>query len=387
MAKLDRATIAKLPDPPAGKFDIVHWDEDVPGLGLRVLKSGSRSWVVRYRVGRRQRVITLGKVALLSPGQARIKASEILAKAKLGEDFSTEVRSKKANTGATLAALIELYVARYVDNNQKLSTRTETKRLLSTKWKPLHDLAITEINRQLVAERLTKLEIETSAITRNRARAALSRLFTWAMEEGLAEHNPVVDTAKRPETTRDRVLLADELKAIWLATAGPGDHNAIIRLLMLTGQRREEVAAIGWRELDLKKALWSIPSERTKNGRPHDVPLSSHAVAIFDQIPDRAERDLIFGEGEGPFSGWSKSKERLDRRSGVSNWRLHDLRRTLVTGMAEIGIQPHVIEAVVNHVSGHKAGVAGIYNRATYAEEKRAALQTWADHLDVILGH
>ena len=229
--------------------------------------------MVRYRVGRRQRVITLGKVALLSPGQARTKASEILAKAKLGEDFSTEVRSKKADTGATLTALIELYVARYVDKNQKQSTRTETKRLLSTKWKPRHDLTVTEINRQLVAERLTKLEIETSAITRNRARAALSRFFTWAMEEGLAEHNPVVDTAKRPETTRDRVLLADELKAIWSATAGPGDHNATIRLLMLTGQRRGGGAAIGWRELDLKKALWSIP--------PRGPKMAAHMMSLF----------------------------------------------------------------------------------------------------------
>ena len=386
MAKLDRNTIGKLPAPTGGKFDVVHWDDDLPGLGLRVLQSGTRSWVVRYRVGRRQRVITLGKMSILSPGQARSKASEILSKAKLGEDISTEIRSKKTATGATLLDLVEIYIKRYAEKNQRPNTRVETKRLLYVKWKPLHHLAISQVNRQLVAERLAKIEIETSAITRNRARAALSRLFTWAMQEGLAENNPVVDTAKRSEAARDRVLSADELTAIWSATSGPGDYNAIVRLLMLTGQRREEVAGAHWRELDFEQSLWRIEGERTKNGRPHVVPLSSAALSIFAQLSSSADRNLVFGSGQGPFSGWSKSKERLDRRAGIVNWRLHDLRRTLVTGMAEIGIQPHVIEAVVNHISGHKAGVAGIYNRATYSTEKMQALQAWADHIEGIVG-
>lgn len=385
MAKLDRNTIGKLPAPIGGKFDIVHWDNDLPGLGLRILKSGSRSWVVRYRVGRRQRMITLGKMSLISPGQARTKAGEILAKAKLGEDVSAEIRSKKAASGATLDELIALFISRYVEKNQKPNTRTETKRFLLVKWKPLHQLAVKEVTRQVVAERLAKFEMDTSAITRNRARAALSRLFTWAMEEGFAEHNPVVDTAKRPEASRDRILSADELKAIWSATSGPGDYNAIIRLLLLTGQRREEVAAAGWHELDLGNSLWRIAPERTKNSRPHDVPLSSTALSILEQLPRRVGRDLVFGDRKGPFSGWSKSKERLDHRSNLTGWRLHDLRRTLVTGMAELGVQPHVIEAVVNHVSGHKAGVAGVYNRATYSQEKRKALQEWADYLFSII--
>ncbi|MGI9449223.1 MAG: tyrosine-type recombinase/integrase, partial [Geminicoccaceae bacterium] len=293
MAKLDRNTIGKLPAPSGEKFDVVHWDDDLPGLGIRILKSGSRSWVVRYRVGRRQRVITLGKMSLLSPGQARTKAGEILAKAKLGEDVSTEIRSKKAAAGATLEELIDLFITRYVEKNQKPSTRTETKRLLLVKWRPLHQSAVKEVTRHVVAERLAKIELETSAITRNRARAALSRLFTWAMEEGFAEHNPVVDTAKRPEASRDKILSGDELKAIWLATSDPGDYNAIVRLLLLTGQRREEVAAIGWHELDLDNSLWRIAPERTKNSRPHDVPLSSPALLILEQRPKRIDRELV----------------------------------------------------------------------------------------------
>jgi integrase len=298
MTKLDRTTIGKLPPPDDGKFDVVHWDDDLPGLGLRVLRSGSRSWVVRYRIGRRQRVITLGKMALLSPGQARTRAGEILAKAKLGEDVSTEIRSRKANVGATLEGLIELFISRYVEKNQKPATRTETKRLLRMKWKPLHQLAVNEVTRNLVAEQLAKIEMDASAITRNRARATLSRMFTWAMEEGLAENNPVVGTAKRPETSRDRILTADELKAIWLATSGLGDYNAIVRLLLLTGQRREEVAAIGWSELDFENSLWRIAPERTKNKRPHDVPLSSAALSILEQRPARWPRsDLRRSQG------------------------------------------------------------------------------------------
>ena len=135
-----------------------------------------------------------------------------------------------------------------------------------------------------------------------------------------------------------------------------------------------------WSEIDLDAEVFTMSAERTKNKRSHSVPLSMQALDILRTTPMRANRDLLFGEGKGSFSGWSRSKQRLDQRSGVGDWTLHDLRRSAVTGMAELGCQPHVIEAVVNHVSGHKAGVAGIYNRATYAAEKRVALQMWADH-------
>lgn len=385
MPKLDRNAIAKLPGPPTSKFDIVHWDDELPGLGLRILKSGTRSWVVRYRVARRQRVVTLGKIAMLSPGQARAKASEILAHAKLGKDFQAEKQSLKSNGDRlTFGNLMGQFLSRYADIAQSQKTRSETRRLLA-KWHHLDVVPVEDVMRSTIAEGLGKVEQESGLVTRNRTRSALSRLFSWALEEGLAEHNPVVGTARRPEKPRERVLSDDELGAIWSATVNPGDHNAIVRLLMLTGQRREEVAAARWTEIDTKSALWRIPAERTKNKRAHEVPLSKHALAIFGSLARREARDLIFGEADGPFSGWSKSKERLDRRSGVLSWTLHDLRRTVVTGMAEIGVQPHIVEAVVNHVSGHKSGVAGIYNRATYAEEKRNALKKWAEHLAPIV--
>lgn len=140
-----------------------------------------------------------------------------------------------------------------------------------------------------------------------------------------------------------------------------------------------------WQELDLEGAVWCLPAERTKNGKAHDVPLTEATTEILRNRERRDDRDLVFGQGKGSFSGWSQAKARLDAHSGVSGWRVHDLRRTVVTGMAELGIQPHVIEALVNHLSGHKAGVAGIYNRAVYAAEKREAAAVWANHIDKIV--
>ncbi|MGI9509639.1 MAG: site-specific integrase, partial [Geminicoccaceae bacterium] len=154
---------------------------------------------------------------------------------------------------------------------------------------------------------------------------------------------------------------------------------------LLTGQRREEVAGMCWKELDLERGLWSLTADRTKNGQAHDVPLSDMALGILKGLRERGGRELIFGEGKGAFSGWSQAKMRLDRRSGVSGWRVHDFRRTVVTGMAELGVQPHIIEAAVNHLSGHRAGVAGIYYRATYATEKTNAMNRWAHHVGTVV--
>jgi integrase len=202
----------------------------------------------------------------------------------------------------------------------------------------------------------------------------------------LTEANPVIGTNRAvDEISRDRVLSDQELTAIWRACRDD-DFGRIVRLLMLTGQRREEVGGMAGAEISFPQARWSIPRERTKNGRPHEVPLSSSAVEVIRSSPLATSRDLLFGEGRGPFQGWSKAKAALDRRidqSGakVAPWRLHDLRRTVATRMAELGVLPHVVEAVLNHISGHKAGVAGTYNRALYSAEKRQALELWAEHV------
>jgi integrase len=205
------------------------------------------------------------------------------------------------------------------------------------------------------------------------------------MREGLSDGNPVIGTNRAAdERSRDRVLSDEELAVIWGACRDD-DFGRIVRLLILTGQRREEVGGMTWGEVDLARGLWTIPSARTKNGRAHEVSLPASAADLLGQTGLALRSGSLFGEGRGSFQGWSKAKAALDRRisssgNAVEPWRLHDIRRTVATRMAELGIQPHIIEAVLNHVSGHKAGVAGVYNRALYTAEKRKALELWGEH-------
>ena len=207
------------------------------------------------------------------------------------------------------------------------------------------------------------------------------------MGEGLAEHNPVIGVNRAKENVRERVLDAKELRLLWCALPD-NDYGAIVKLLILTGQREGEIA--GLRRSESREDAILLPGSRTKNHRQHLVPLSAVARAIIDdqlarQLDDK--RELIFGRSQGPFSGWSKSKKRLEAAIKSANgkafphWQLHDLRRSFATHAAGIGIQPHIVESILNHQSGFRSGVAGVYNRATYDAEKRTALDRWAEHL------
>jgi integrase len=185
--------------------------------------------------------------------------------------------------------------------------------------------------------------------------------------------------------SRDRVLTDTELVAIWNACR-EDDYGHIVRLLMLSGQRRNEVGGMSWSELNLEQETWCIPGARTKNKRAHTIALPHGALAIIAKAERLANKDHLFGTGRDGFGGWSRAKAALDRRidkarGTMAAWTIHDLRRTVATGMADLGVLPHVIEAALNHISGHKAGVAGVYNRSSYERETRAALARWADHL------
>ena len=247
------------------------------------------------------------------------------------------------------------------------------------------------ITRADVAGQLSRIANENGRYASNRARAALSALFAWAIAEGLVETNPVIGTRKATEEkTRDRVLTDDELALIWTQTS-QGDFGAIIRLLILTGQRREEVAAMTWPEINFQTNFWMIEANRTKNGRANQIFLSEAASNILINRLRSIDRDLVFGS-RGPFSGWSKAKKALDARiaalnggNGLKEWRVHDIRRTVATRMAELGVLPHVVEAVLNHMSGHQSGVAGVYNHASYLPEKMAAARLWADHVAFVV--
>ncbi|MBD2746948.1 tyrosine-type recombinase/integrase [Microvirga sp. BT688] len=388
--RLTKPNIAKLELPP-GKSEAIFFDDALPGFGLRIRAGGKRVWIAQYRVGKQQRRVTIGSVGTLSADKAREEARNILAKVHLGGDPQTEKVENRARASITLGTVAKRYLEEYAQPNLKTRSYEEVERHLTRHWSLLRDLPIHKIHRATVAGRLAEIARENGPFASNRARASLSALFSWAMGEGLADLNPVTGTNKATEEiSRDHVISAPELAAIWNACRDD-DYGRIVRLLILTGQRRDEVGSMDSAEIDLTAKSWTIPKARTKNGLSHTVPLSDIALEILENASCRNGRSLIFGEGEGGFQGWSKAKAALDARirnagESVRPWRLHDIRRTVATSMAGLGVLPHVIEAVLNHISGHKSGVAGIYNRATYAREKREALEAWAAHIVRLVG-
>jgi integrase len=385
--RLNRQSVAALSIPP-GKPYLIVWDDALPGFGVRVNPTG-KVWVVQYRAGGKSRRETIGRVELIALDAARDAARKKLARVRLGADPHAERAEARARAAVTFGIVVERYL---INAKARLKRRSfeELERHLRKHWGPLHPIPLHKVARDVIASRLEDIAVQNGPVASNRARAAISALFSYALGTGIADSNPVIGTIKAAEEARrDHVISEAELAAIWPACA-QSDHGRIVKLLLLTAQRRDEVADMRWSELDLNRALWTIPRERTKNGLMHEVPLSDLAMRVLSEASHRYGRDLVFGDGAGGFSGWSKAKARFDeslRRHGVAvrPWRLHDLRRTAATGMAVLGVQPHVVEAVLNHVSGHKAGVAGIYNRAQYTIEKRDGLDRWARHVETIL--
>jgi len=378
--RFTRQAVADLTIPEGKPYQIV-WDEALPGFGVRINPT-NKVWVVQYRAAGKSRRETIGRVDAVTLDDARKRARASLARAHLGADPQAQKAEERARAAVTLGAVSTRYL-KDAERRLRLRTYEEAERYLNKHWKPLGGLALHKIRRADVAARLGEIAEQHGLFAANRGRAVLSAMFAWAIGEGLADSNPVIGTNKATEyVSRDHVLRDAELAAIWNACRDD-DYGRIVRLLILTAQRRDEVGAIAWGELDLQSALWSVPKERTKNGLPHDVPLSSAALEVLHPVPERAGRSLVFGEGKGGFQGWSKAKAALDKRISetgvkVRPWRLHDIRRTVATRLGDLGTLPHVVEAILNHVSGHKAGVAGVYNRATYAKEKREALDAWA---------
>ena len=379
-----------------GKTEEIVFDEEIPGFGLRLRAAGSRTFVFQYKLGNKQRRMSLGKASASTLDGARKSAKNLYARAQLGEDPAGEKVVAKATAGETFEAAITSFITWQKTRRRgngvvglKPRSLQEIERHLLSHAKPLHKLQLSKIKRSDIATCIATVGKHSGEIAGNRVRTTLSSLFSWAMTEGLVDANPVVGTRRHEEAERDRVLTNDELRTIWAALEN--DHyGAIVKLLALTGQRKGEIAGLRWSEI--RDGVIELPADCTKNHRPHSVPLSEQARAILAAQPKRTDRDgelrdFIFGFGEGAFSGWSGCKESLDERIAkaakkpMPDWVLHDLRRTVATRMADLGVQPHVIEAVLNHVSGHKAGVAGIYNRSTYEREKTAALELWGAHL------
>jgi integrase len=251
-------------------------------------------------------------------------------------------------------------------------------------WAPLRTRPIGEITRADVAAQLQVISKKHGRTSAARARANLSALYQWAVGEALADSNPVLHTNDPSDgiKPRSRVLNDAELRAVWLV-AGDGDFGQIVRLLILTGARRQEIGSIRWCDIDFDRGVLTIPADVAKNHHALELPLPTAAIEILWQMPKRGEH--VFGAAGTGFTSWSIATKALRKRLGAdfpTNWRLHDVRRSFRTGLGRIGVQPHIAELLINHVKG---SVEATYDRYTYNDEKHAALVRWAEHVQAIV--
>jgi integrase len=385
---------------PPGKSDHVFWDDELPGLGARFRAGGNKTWIFQFAIGDKQRRMSLGRVTKESfttvrdPDGTVVKlgireqVAQLHARVKLGQDPAGDKAEGRRRAAETFEVVSKKFLA-FQKGELRPGSYRQVERHILRHASNLNEDQLAAIDRRRVASLIADIKEEAGTVTANRVGSTLSYFFTWAMGQGLAEANPMIGVAKFSEQARERVLSDGELRLIWNA-AGDDHFGAIIKLLMLSGQRADEIASLRWSEIG-EDAI-SLPPERTKNKRLHRVPLSGPALAILAEQPRRAEadgmlRELIFGIGQRGFSGWSRCKERLDERITAENgkplpgWRIHDLRRSVATGMATLEVQPHIIETVLNHITGSRSAISRVYNRNSYEPEKRRALALWADHV------
>lgn len=391
--KLTANEVAKI-ELPAGKSDAIFFDDDISGFGIRLRQGGGKPvWLFQYKIGGRTRRMTFGRYPAMEAPDARKKAKELHAKVGMGGDPASDKADSRARSGETFEACLTLYLGRRRNETKlRASTYDAIERHLMRNLEPLHKLRIDKVDRRAIALELARLTTESGPIQANRTRSSLVKFLNWCAGEGFIDANPAMFTNKNEEKSRDRVLTDQELGKIWHAVQG-GDFGDIIRLLMLTGAREREISELHWHEIDFDRSVITLPPTRTKNHRRHTIPLSEAAASILKARAPLAGRELVFGTGQGGYSNWSKAKLKLDERvkegtpdgKALAPWVLHDLRRSAATGMNELGIQPHIVEAVLGHISGSKGGVAGVYNKAGYEPEKTTALNRWAEHLATVI--
>jgi integrase len=375
-----------------GKKDVIHFDDRLKGFGYR-LRAGAggkilRTWVVQYRHAGATRRYLIGPAEAIGAEAARVEAKKVLARIWQGEDPQGSRFDRREKDRVSFRATVEDFLTA---KEQHVRPRTlfQLRRYLAdaSYLKAFHALPLDRVTKRDVASRILTITRENGPAVAREVRSAISSFYVWARRQGLCEANPVIDT-ERPKTNkpRDRVLSDDELAAVWRA-CGDDEYGKIVRLLILTGCRREEIGGMVWSEFTPDGSSWTLPAERAKNENPLTLPVMPMMHQIIDTVPKMATRDALFGRRGRGFSAWSwpPNKAALIERSGVRDWTLHDLRRSVATKMVDAGVEPYVVEATLNHISGHKAGVAGIYNRSKYETQIRVALATWHDHLRALL--
>jgi integrase len=369
-------------------------DGDVRGLYLQIFPSGNASWAFRYRFGGRTRKLTIGASPEIGLKDARDLARAAHLQIASGEDPGAVKQAARTDAKAVPARdMVEKVAAQFLARHVKnlaAATRIEVGRIVAKEILPtFRGRRLSEIKRPDVIEWLDGIVDRPAPIAANRALGWFKGLCNFAVERGVLDVSPIAGIkAPAPETPRDRVLSDDELQAVWeAADALEPVYAGFIKLLILSGQRLREVSEMEWKEIDLEAKLWTLPGVRAKNSIEHSIPLSDQTVEILKALPRIAGSDFVFTiNGRNPIRGTHLVKRRIDTLAPpMPPWVLHDIRRTVASGMARLGVNLPVIEKLLNHVSGSFAGIVGVYQRHSFADEKRAAMTAWARHVQAIV--
>ena len=356
------------------RYDL--YDAALRGFGLRVAISGTKSWFVMHRVNGRMIRHTIGRYPECSLAEARYKATDALKCMGSGE-------TPRASNGDLFEVVLEEWFKRDQAKNRSFSTVQNA--LVNHALPRFQGKPIKTIRKADILRLIDGIADSGAPVQANRVLAYLRRFFNWCIERDLLHDSPASGIkAPAKETSRERVLTLVELQGVMEAAASIGyPWGPMTALLVLTGQRLEEVANATWNEFNLDKGEWALAGERTKNGRPHIVHLSDAALAVIRELPTvEGQRWLFSTTGRGPVKGFSKAKARLDKESGVTNWTFHDLRRTFATFTTDkLNISPVVIDKVLNHASGAVKGIAAVYQRGEYLDQRKTAMDVWATFL------
>jgi len=383
--KLTKSAIDALPTPAK---DTVYWDSGCPGFGVKITPKGRKVFIALYRAGgaaSRLRKYTIGPYGRVTLHQARVAALKILAARAEGKDPAADKQQARRRLVADrVEDLVELYINEHLSHKRSAH---EISRLLRREVIPKWGTSsVHQIDKRRVIELVCEISARGAPSAANKLLKVVKTFFGWCVGRAILEISPAKGlAAPARETARDRVLDDDELTHIIGAARQINlPYGGIVELLALTGQRREEVAQLTWNEIDLASQTWTLPASRTKNGKPHIVHLSKEAIGVLMRVP-RLGRFVFSLSGGNPFQSFSAAKRELDKISGVSDWRLHDLRRTCVSGMARLGIAPHVADKVLNHQAGTISGVAAVYQRHEFLAERKDALDRWGGYLSGLI--
>ena len=373
----------------------IRWDSEISGLGLRIYESGKKSFILSYRQNGTKRLYTIGQYGNITLEQARELSRKRLGEIADGKDPLIVRRLSRKKNEWTVKKAFNDFLKRYAKTHNAYWEETERK-FKKDILPAIGSRPIDEVTKEDIIKILDKVMARGSRIMANRMLAAIRKFFNWCIERDLIKFSPAYKiSAPAKSISRDRVLSDRELIDVWNASLSIGyPFGNLVRFLMLTAQRRGEVTNMEWDQYNPKTKVWTIPRENTKSDRQHEVPLSEMVIVILEK--SRHLGNFVFSSaGTKPFENFTRSQNDLHKHikkirkdRGEPNmllWRLHDLRRTAASGMARLGVAPHVIEKTLNHTSGIISGVAAVYNRHQYTKEVGEALELWDSHMQKIL--